>query len=302
MNTNQPDLTALITTFARAYHSINCVNKIFDDYLAYDILGEESFLFLRDSLSNLYNLLNPNVPIYDKNKKLDWVMKNQSSPITLSRSQYTEDCLNSIIKNESIQYVILGAGLDTYAFRQPAQPNNLQIYELDQPQTQSYKLNRIKELGWSTPNNLCFLPIDFTKENLYTILSGSNFKTDSQSLFSWLGVAMYLSDETILTVLQSIATISAPGSLIIFDYLDLDAFNDSQTTSNVQHLIKLAERSGHSINSGIDSKKLPDTLSQIGLKVKEILTPVDIEKRFFLNCDSGYHSFDHIHFALIEVL
>ncbi len=93
----------------------------------------------------------------------------------LCRARYSEDNLKEAVKQGMQQYVILGAGMDTFAFRHPELLEQLQVFEVDHPATQAFKRQRIAELGWEKPSNLHFVTVDFTQENLATALKRSSY-------------------------------------------------------------------------------------------------------------------------------
>lgn len=103
------------------------------------------------------------------------------------------------------QYVILGAGLDTFAFRETGFLSKHRVFEVDHPLTQTDKKERIARAGWTIPDNLAFLPLDFTKDNLTEQLISGNFDLSVKSFFSWLGVTYYLSAEAIDTMLSALS-------------------------------------------------------------------------------------------------
>lgn len=93
------------------------------------------------------------------------------------------------------QYVILGAGFDTFAFRKSKELNKIKVFEVDHPATQELKLKRIKELGWEIDENIKYVPVDFSKDNLKKSLLDSGYNPNELSFFSWLGVTYYLRKE-----------------------------------------------------------------------------------------------------------
>src|SRR5262249_55781148 len=122
------------------------------------------------------------------------------------------------------QYVILGAGLDTFAFRRPNLAAKLQVYEVDHPVTQALKRERIAVPGWDIPPHLHFVPIDFTKESLSEALQCSPYDPAKLTFLSWLGVTYYLTREAIFSTLKDITTIAPTDSTLVFDYMDADSF------------------------------------------------------------------------------
>ena len=109
-------------------------------------------------------------------------------PQILSRASYTEDLLEEAIKQGVCQYIILGAGLDSFAFRHTEMLEQLQLFEVDHPATQNFKLHRLEELKWEIPPQMHFVPVDFTQESLAAALSHTSYDTTALSFFSWLGV------------------------------------------------------------------------------------------------------------------
>ena len=135
----------------------------------------------------------------------------------ISRARYTEETLEKAVRQGVKQYVILGAGMDTFAFRRPEMLEELEVFEVDHPATQEFKLNRLTELGWKHPAKLHFIPIDFTKESLVTALTrSSSYDPNVKSFFSWLGVTPYLTQEEVFATLRSIAEVAPAGSTSSF--------------------------------------------------------------------------------------
>lgn len=299
MEKNKVSLTALLTAYARAYHAVHDNPKIFDDYLAYQFFTEEERANIEQNLTASLNFFDPERAASCPNKAaaLAWYMRIQGAPPTLSRSRYTEDCLEAAFRQGVRQYVILGAGMDTFAFRRPDLTSRLKVFEIDHPATQAFKLSRLKELGWERPGHLHFIPVDFKKENLAAALQQSPYDPRESSFFSWLGVTIYLTRAEVFTTLRTIAGIAPAGSSIIFDYLDTDAFIPGKAAKQVQLMQEIVRRVGEPLKAGFDPVTLATDLANIGLLLQESLSPSDIEERYFQGRTDGYHAFEHIHFA-----
>lgn len=299
MENNKSSVTALITAYGRAYHAINEWPKIFDDFLAKELIEEEY-----ESIS--YNLaagINFFVPekaelCKDSESALRAVIQNQIAPISLSRSIYAENMLKLAIKFGVKQYVILGAGFDTFAFRNKELLNKIDVFELDHPATQEFKLNRIKKAGWEIPKNLHFIPVDFSKDNFIEKIKKSPFDVNKLSFYSWLGVTYYLSREEILDTLKSIGSISQKGSSIIFDYADEGIFDDKKTTRRVKNMLFAAMQSGEPMKSCFKCKELISDLEKAGFLLYEHLNHMEIEDKYFKGRSDDYHAFENINFAL----
>lgn len=174
MKENQASLTSIVTAYMRAYHSKYAANKIFDDFLAYDLIPGD-----KRELIEQYFVLDKqlNTPESKSGSDSTNVLPSlKKTSIIICRARYTEDTLEKAVNQGVKQYVILGAGLDTFAFRRPDLMEQLEVFEVDHPATQGFKLNRIAELGWKHPVKLHFVPVDFTKESLENVLSRSSMR------------------------------------------------------------------------------------------------------------------------------
>lgn len=221
MKDNQASLSAMTTAYIRAHHSMHDTPKIFDDFLAYRLIPEEVRALIEQGLKRDKQFSDPEHTVVSSDQTITLASLTKSTNV-LSRARYTEDALEDAVRQGVKQYVILGAGMDTFVFRRPEMMDCLEVFEVDHPATQNFKLLRLEELGWEHPAHLHFLPIDFTKENLATALTRSSaYDPNVKSFFSWLGVTMYLTREEVFATLCSITNIAPPGSAVIFDYLGL---------------------------------------------------------------------------------
>ena len=223
------------------------------------------------------------------------------SPLFLSRARYTEDSLEAAIKQGVRQYVILGAGMDTFAFRRKELMEQLQVFEVDHPATQEFKRNRLAELGWDLPVQLHFIPVDFNKESLAEALKHSAYDPQALTFFSWLGVTMYLTRDAVFATLRTITDISPTGSSVIFDYFDNDAFIPEKAAPRVQGMMRSVQKLGEPMITGFDPSTLAADLYLVGLRLQEQLSPADIQERYFKGCTDGYYAYEHAHFACAVV-
>lgn len=294
----------MINAYIRGYHATNDTPKIFDDFLAHQLLTEEEHKSFDQLL--LYYLRSFNAEsassFPDQAAALAWMIQDMAaSRITLSRASYTEESLEKAVNEGVHQYVILGAGFDTYAFRHQEIIGKLQIFEVDHPATQAFKRQRIVDLGWAFPPNLTFVPIDFTKDSLAKVLTRSSYDPHAKSFFSWMGVTYYLPREAVFATLRTIADISPTGNAVIFDYLDTDAFIPEKAHPRVQGLLRSVQQEGEPMKAGFNPVTLAEDLAPLGLRLKENLSPSDIEGRFFMGRKDGYHACEHANFAHLVV-
>ena len=137
------------------------------------------------------------------------------------RSRFAEDCLLAAVKRGAVQYVILGAGFDTFALRQPEWADSLQIFEVDQPGSQEEKRSKIAEAGLEVPKNVTFIAIDFERESLLQGLLRHDISLALPTFFSWLGVTMYLNKAAINATFRAVAAFHA-GTEIVFTFLQTE--------------------------------------------------------------------------------
>jgi methyltransferase (TIGR00027 family) len=239
------------------------------------------------------------------------VIQLTNGPITLGRSRYTEDCLAEALARGATQYVLLGAGLDSYAYRRaylravgwvdPA-ADELQIFELDHPVTQAIKTERFARLGLPEPANLHSLAVDFTQGRLADAFQRSSYDPRQVSFFNWLGVSYYLTREVVLETLRGLAALAAPGSQVVFDYLDREAFIPEKATQRMRQMQWMAAQIGEPLKSGFGDDELAEELTRLGLRLEETLDPATIDMRVFRGEDGQprddlYRSVDHFHYA-----
>ncbi|MTI84493.1 MAG: class I SAM-dependent methyltransferase [Firmicutes bacterium] len=303
MKKNQVSLTALGTTYMRAYHAMHDVPKIFNDFLAYSILTEEERIALEKQYTPSVQFIKTIDPIsaascHNDASALAWSMRaGPGTSHTLSRSRYTEDKLEEAVKHGVKQYVILGAGMDTFAFRRPELVEQLQVFEVDHPATQAFKRNRLIELGWEKTSQLHFIPVDFTQDSLSTALAQSSYNQQAKSFFSWLGVTMYLTRDEVFATLRAIANVAPAGSAVIFDYMDTDAFDPERVNKRMQLAMELVQQMGEPLITGFNPLTLDADLRRLDICLHENLSPSDIEEHYFQERKDGYHACEHVHFA-----
>ena len=194
VETGRPSRTALRVAHRRAVHQILDKPCILNDPIAISLLGSEFSL--------------------DHDR--------ESQPIArafrgfmAARSRFVEDELAAAIRQGVRQYVILGAGLDTFAYRN--ENGNLRVFEVDFPPTQAWKRGLLEEARIAVPSNLIFVPLDFEHKTLSEGLAEAGFDSESPAFFGWLGVVPYLSLEAFRSTITTIAKLPAPTALT-FDF------------------------------------------------------------------------------------
>src|SRR5215831_19071414 len=182
----------------RAAHQILDNPKIFEDPLALRIIGPEAESRLR---MNLAQFQKPE----ERGFRAGFMVRNRCAEDELTRS----------IQRGVRQYVILGAGLDTFAYRNPFPL--LRVFEVDHPATQAWKRSCLEKAAIPIPASVTYVSVDFERQVLTDALRQSGFKSDEVTFISFLGVVRYLSRETFISVMTSIASSMRVGSEVVFD-------------------------------------------------------------------------------------
>ena len=299
MKENQVSFTALMTAYMRSYHAKYITPKIFDDFLAYSLIPDD----IRAQIEE--NLDKPLISTFSKSSDSDQPITMASLIQTtnpISRARYVEDTLEKAIKQGVKRYIILGAGMDTFAFRRPELMELLEVFEVDHPATQEFKLSRLADLKWKRPAKLHFVPIDFKQESLVTALTrSSSYDPKVKSLFSWLGVVIYLTRDEVFATLRSITDIAPTGSMVIFDYTNTDAFNPEKSSPQMQKFMEFGQKIGEPMITGFNPSALAEDLEDIGFHLYENLSPADIEILYFQERKDAFHSQEHGHIACAVV-
>jgi methyltransferase (TIGR00027 family) len=303
LDNQKESLTALVSCFARGYHAAQTRQPIFNDSVANSLLKEEEKQLIGTNWANAIAFFDPekSESLMTLDEKLRWVMNNQTVPQLVSRARYAEDGLISAVKRGVSQYVILGAGFDTFAFRQKDLPEDFTIYEIDHPTTQAFTLKRLQEMKIEIPENVKFVPVNFKKDSLRDQLMHAGFDNQKLAYFSLLGVGMYLEKQDFYRLLSSVADLSVNGSSFIFDYLDDTAFNDDLASKKMTQMRQITAQTGEPMVTGFDPLFLDQELEACNMLVYENLSPENINEWYFSNREDDLRAFDHFHFAHLVV-
>ena len=203
-----------------------------------------------------------------------------------ARSRYAEDVLHAAVRQGVRQYVVLGAGLDTFAYRNPYPEERLHVFEVDHPATQAWKQARLREAGIPIPRTLTFAAVDFEAEPIGEGLLRSGFDAGPRSLFSWLGVAVYVSNRAVTDTLRFVASLPA-GSGIVFDYMISPSLLDAAARRGFDGLAHRVASAGEPFRTFFDPPSLRATLSAMGFGGIEDLGPEELNERYFRGRTDG---------------
>lgn len=200
IHAGQPSRSALRVASLRAVHQLLDEPIVLPDPVALPILGARMEAALRDDPFVLNDPLSRGL---------------RASLVV--RSRLAEDELARGVAAGVRQYVVLGAGLDTFAYRNVHQAQGLQVFEVDHPATQAWKQQALRDAAIAVPATTTFVPVDFEQSTLAAGLAQAGFRADRPACLAWLGVSVYLTREAVLDTLRFVAVLPA-GSSITFDY------------------------------------------------------------------------------------
>ena len=258
MKPNEPSRTALMIARQRAAHQVLDHGSILDDPFAMKILRE------------------------DRKDVLQFASGHPLASIgrlfTAARSRIAEDALSGAVERGVRQIVILGAGLDTFALRNPHGARQIHIYEVDHPATQAWKLERLAEAQIALPPWLILVPVDFERDDVGEKLVAAGFLQNSPAFFTWLGVVPYLTQDAIGRTLDYISSIQ--NSEVVFDYMEPPEASSEELrqleTVRTEQLKRIDERS----DSRFESAGIAAILRSHGFCTIEGINFQEIASRF----------------------
>ncbi|MDH3510054.1 MAG: class I SAM-dependent methyltransferase [Gammaproteobacteria bacterium] len=208
--------------------------------------------------------------------------------LIIMRSRYVEDELLAAIDRGVTQYVILGAGLDTSPYMSGHPAEKLRTYEVDHPDTQKLKLERLAEAGVQMPENLRHVPVDFERESLAEVLAGAGFDPNQPAFFSWLGVSYYLRLESVLDVFKYVASV-APSSQLVFDFVMADSALGEAERKAIARITAFVEKYSEPWFSRFEPQELQDTLHSVGFSDTFYLSWERATERYFKDRSDELH-------------
>ena len=256
---NAASLTAKTVAFLRAAHQLIEGGAIFQDPLAISVCCEDVSAISRFVREH---------PEF-----------NRLRLFTAARSRFAEDGIESAVNRGVQQAVILGAGLDTFGLRNPYAGQKLRVFEVDRPATQQWKRECLVQANLQIPNWLTLVTVDFEQRDFVERLKAAEFNEDQPAFFTWLGVVPYLSRETVLATLSSIAKL--PNAEVVFDYGEpVDAYPPARR-AGYEAMIAGAAAAGEPWLSFFVPDELEAALSALGFAEIEDLSPREIAIRYF---------------------
>ena len=269
----EPSATAQIAAAHRAYHLMHDRPVILEDTAAGWLLGPPLSTVLRIPLLRWLFWR----PLLAKVRPV--------SVLVVVRSRFAEDALERSIRDGCRQYVILGAGLDSWALRH-RQPG-VTVFEVDQTATQQWKEARVRTRLGALPSHLVLVPLDFERESIADVLPGHGFNPHTHAFVSWLGTICYLTRGAIEETFASLAKVCVPGSRITFDYFESKPTMSPADLQLFDILDEGGTRRGEPIQTLLTAEEVAGILHSAGFRVVEDLPASEIRRRYLAQRSDG---------------
>ncbi len=263
----RPSRTAEYAAAIRALHMRRDAPPVFADDLAWALCGP---LWRTVTRSGILSAI-----------VVDGILRRTApiAPAVIARARYGEDRAALAVRQGIRQYVIIGAGYETFAMRRDDLTDGLAVYELDLPATQSEKRRRMAAAGIAEPPGVRYVAADLEREDVLSTLQRTDFDRSKPALCSWFGVTYYVSRPGIETALRNVVTGLAPGSSIMFDYL-ADPVAPEWTVLK-RRCAAFVSRRGEPWISAFDPQTLPGELESLGFAETHHLKPEEVGPRLF---------------------
>ncbi|NWG70989.1 MAG: class I SAM-dependent methyltransferase [Parvularculaceae bacterium] len=263
----EPSRTAMMTALARGLH------RLFDDrpWLVDDPFG---LLLIGPDWRSAGGAA---AAAYDETERA------RLRAFIVARQKFAEDRL---IAGRYPQYVMLGAGLDSFVWRRPDVARHTRIFEIDHPATQNFKRTRADALGLTLPRTHSYTAVDFERETVQQALDRAGFDWSLPAFFTWIGVTMYISRAASRAVFSTVAN-CAEGSEIVFTYApsanELDA--DDRKLRDI--FVGIAAAAGESAISEFSQFELAELVAETGLTLAANPTRQDVAQAYFVDRNDG---------------
>jgi methyltransferase (TIGR00027 family) len=270
MEAGKHSYMAEATALLRAAHQVlDADPKILEDPLALSLLGSDTEERIQADL-----------------ERMQREHLRGARAFAVMRSRFTEDALAEAVARGVGQYVVLGAGLDTFAYRNPFPEDELTVFEIDHPDTQRWKLGRLDAAGVTPPANVHYLPVDFEKQSLAEGLESGGFDSASPAFFSWLGVTYYLHMDAVLQTFKIVGSMAA-SSQLVFDFVVDDSVLSESEQAGVARVSSVVKGYGEPWLSRFAPTTLQETLRDLGFSSTRYVSASETHEMYFASRSDG---------------
>ncbi len=285
-----PSRTALMVAAMRAQHYEHAPEpKILRDNLAMTLAGFDS----TEALAATIEASTQQFSALSDRATAELFLRRVSDSVCM-RSRLVESEIKQGRGLGLAQFVILGAGLDSTAYRGGGLTEGLSVFEVDHPATQAWKQDRLKESGIIIPDNVTFAAFDFEHQTLAAALETGGVDRAKVTLFSWLGVQPYLTDETVKATLNVLGDFPA-GSGVVMDFVSPKyTANSDMNASGLADLEAVVAQMGEPFLSAYSPEDLKSALQEAGFALVELPTAAELSDRFLDGQRDAYSMPDEV--------
>jgi methyltransferase (TIGR00027 family) len=213
-----------------------------------------------------------------------WLMIDRRFPgasiTAVTRIRFVDDCLKNGINDGVEQIVILGAGYDSRAYRFGELQNKM-VFEVDHPNTQKLKINKILHIFNKLPENVFYVPVDFEKDNFVLKLVEAGYRKDKKTLFIWEAVSKYLTQNAVNELLSAVSSNSCKGSSIVFDYLFQSMVDRSSGSKFAKKVLDFQDKKGEPFIFGLPKTNPENFIMKKGFSSVKNFTSTKIKNMYF---------------------
>lgn len=288
MRNAQSSATADMCAVIRGYHARFADDPVFPDTVAPALTSDRWWRVMESPFVRRFVIEGALRPLH------------RAAGTVIGRARYVEDQLEEAIAYGCTQYVIVGAGMDSFAARRNSALPRVRVIELDHPATQRMKRERLASLEGNPAAEVDYVPIDFENDDIMNALRRSSFDPNAITMFSWMGVSYYLPRETVYDVIGQLGACGAPGSQIIFDYSVPSETHDPRRRLATKLVNTITRHVGEPQVSSFECEDVRRRVHELGLDVVEIVTGEELRRSYFENRDDGLEPSSHIRLARIR--
>ncbi len=265
-----PEHTAVRTALWRALHVLlDDKPPVFSDEMGAKIIAEENWKNRPDMGADFSKSMRASI---------------------VGRARLIEDLVEERFNQGVNQYVILGAGLDTFAFRRVELASQMQVFEVDQPGPQAWKRKRLLELGMTAPSGLHFVPVDFEAgQSWWDELIKAGFDKSKSAIIVSTGVSMYLSKDANVATLKQVARLAPNSSFAMTFMLALDLLEPKER-SMMEFVMNKAKESGTPFVSLFKPEDIVSLAISTGFKEAKYVSAREIFERYFAGRTDGLNA------------
>lgn len=276
MKSGKASWTAELTAIFRATESLRPIQaRLFYDKYAAKFLRFSFRLILKNKLAA---------------KLVLWLMIDRRFPgatdTITSRIRFIDDCLEDCITEGVEQLVILGAGYDARAYRFN-ELKNKHVFEVDHPNTQKLKKNKILNIFGSLPHHIAYVPVDFEKDRLISKLTEAGYNKNLKTLFLWEGVCKYLTPNAVNELLTAVSGNSCKGSSIVFDYLFQSMIDRTSGSLLADRMLNFQAKKGEPYLFGLPENNPEQLILGKGFSKVKNTTAENIKNMYFKTNSRG---------------